>query len=133
LQTLENKALSRGITRKSACILAKTTIWKSHPSEGSFYEGLFVKRFLALFLFPLSLPMNFTYDSILYLHVLMVSTSELPSDLTSPGAGRTSLSLRFAAQRLTEIHLSAASIAASRVLSLVIVSAMLPQSALAHR
>jgi hypothetical protein len=41
--------------------------------------------------------------------------------------------MRFAVQRLTEIHLSAASIAASRVLSLAIGSARVPQSALAHR
>jgi hypothetical protein len=63
----------------------------------------------------------------------MASTSELTLDLTSPVSGGTSLSMRFAVQRLTEIYLSAASIAASRVLSLAIVTAMLPQSALAHR
>ena len=29
-----------------------------HPLEGSFYEGLFVKRFLALFIFPLYIPIS---------------------------------------------------------------------------
>ena len=40
LQLLENKALSWGITRKSACILAEITIRKSHPLEGSCQEAI---------------------------------------------------------------------------------------------
>jgi hypothetical protein len=31
LQLLENKALSRGIVRKAACILAEITVRKSQP------------------------------------------------------------------------------------------------------
>src|SRR5215468_10877598 len=38
LQPLENKALSWGTIRKDACILAETTIRKSHPLEGSCQE-----------------------------------------------------------------------------------------------
>src|SRR5262245_29161431 len=40
LQLLENKALSCGIIRKSACILAEVTIRKSHPLEGSCQEAI---------------------------------------------------------------------------------------------
>jgi hypothetical protein len=47
-----------GIIGKSAPIRAEIAMRKSHPLEGSFYEGLFVKRFLALFIFHLYLPMN---------------------------------------------------------------------------
>src|SRR5437773_787073 len=47
----------------------------------------------------------------------MASTSGLTSDLTSPVSGGVSLSMSFAVQRLTEKHLSAASIAASGVRS----------------
>jgi len=40
LQLLENKALSRGIIRKSAPLLAEITIRKSHPFEGSGQEAI---------------------------------------------------------------------------------------------
>ena len=40
LQLLENKALSWGIIRKSACIFAEITIRKSHPLEGSRQEAI---------------------------------------------------------------------------------------------
>ena len=40
LQLLENKALSRGTIRKSACILTAITIRKSHPLEGSCQEAI---------------------------------------------------------------------------------------------
>jgi hypothetical protein len=40
LQTLENKALSRGIIGNSAPILAEITIRKSHPLEGSCQEAI---------------------------------------------------------------------------------------------
>jgi len=40
MQTLENKALSRGIIEKSAPILAEITIRKSHPLEGSRQEAI---------------------------------------------------------------------------------------------
>src|SRR5215468_783771 len=39
LQLLENKALSWGVIRRSACILAEITIRKSHPLEGSCQEA----------------------------------------------------------------------------------------------
>ena len=63
----------------------------------------------------------------------MTSTSELTSELTSPVSGGVSLSMRFAVQRLTENHLSAASIAASGVRLPAMVIAMVPRSTLAHR
>jgi hypothetical protein len=72
-------------------------------------------------------------DSTLYLHALMASTSGLTSDLTSPVSGGVSLSMSFSVQRLTEHHLSAASIAASGVRSPALVIAMFPRSTLAHR
>src|SRR5262249_23402571 len=40
LQIIENKALSWGIIRKSACIHDEITIWKSHPLEGSCQEAI---------------------------------------------------------------------------------------------
>src|SRR4029450_265456 len=40
LQTLENKALSRGIIGKSTPILAEITLRKSHPLEGSCQEAI---------------------------------------------------------------------------------------------
>ena len=73
-----------------------------------------------------------TYDSTLYLHALMASTSGLTSDLTSPVSGGVSLSMSFSVQRLTENHLSAASIAASGVRSPAVVLAILSRSTLAH-
>src|SRR5712664_261956 len=39
-QLIEKKALSWGIIRKSACILAEITIRKSHPLEGSCQEAI---------------------------------------------------------------------------------------------
>ena len=39
-QLIERKALSWGIIRKSACILAEITIRKSHPLEGSCQEAI---------------------------------------------------------------------------------------------
>jgi len=47
--------------RKAAIL--RVQIWSAHESdvvglEGSFYEGLFVKRFVALFIFPLYRPPN---------------------------------------------------------------------------
>ena len=49
---------SRGSFRKPARNLIARAQRKSHPLEGSFYEGLFVKRFVALFIFPLYRPPN---------------------------------------------------------------------------
>ena len=72
-------------------------------------------------------------NSTLYLHALMASTSGLTSDLTSPVSGGVSLSMSFSVQRLTEHHLSAASIAASGVRSPAMVIAMFSRSILAHR
>ena len=63
----------------------------------------------------------------------MASTSELTSDLTSPVSGGVSLSISFAVQRLTENHLSAASIAASGVRLPAMVIAMFPRSTLVYR
>jgi len=63
----------------------------------------------------------------------MASTSGLTSDLTSPVSGGVSLPMSFSVQRLTENHLSAASIAASGVRSPAMVIAILPRSTLAHR
>ena len=40
LQPFENKALSWGAIRKSACILAEITVRKSHPLEGSCQEAI---------------------------------------------------------------------------------------------
>src|SRR5947207_15006558 len=77
--------------------------------------------------------LTLTYDSTLYLHALMASTSGLTSDLTSPVSEGASLSMSFAVQRLTENHLSAASITASGARSPAMVIAMLPRSALAPR
>ena len=65
-----------------------------------------------------------TYEATLSLHALMASTSGLTSDLTSPVPGGASLSLRFAVQRLSDNHLSAASSAASGVRSPTVVIAM---------
>jgi len=60
-----------------------------HPWEGSFYEGLFVKRFWALFIFICTDTLS--HAATLYLHALMASTGTLTSDLTSPVSGRLSL------------------------------------------